>query len=60
MLDYEALLTCFRSEQLSAAEFLAHMANDAGFSAYVEGRLQEASSLNAAPNQKSHLAYAGK
>jgi hypothetical protein len=34
-MNYPDLLTCFRSEQMTAAQLLAHMAEDAGFADYV-------------------------
>lgn len=36
---YANLLACFRSEQMSAAELLAHMAEDADFAEYVRGNV---------------------
>lgn len=60
MRDYEALLVCFRSEQLDAAEMQAHMIDDAEFAAYVNERLLEIRKPDIAPNQKSHLVCAGK
>jgi hypothetical protein len=36
---HEALLACFRSEQMTAADLLAHMAADAGFAEYVRERM---------------------
>jgi hypothetical protein len=38
-MTHEALLACFRSEQMTAAELLAHMAEDEGFAAYVAERM---------------------
>jgi hypothetical protein len=33
------ILACFRSEQMTAAELLAHMADDADFAEYVREQL---------------------
>lgn len=60
MRDYEALLICFRSGQLDAAEMQAHMADDAGLAAYVNSHLQATSLFAAAPNKKSLPERAGK
>jgi hypothetical protein len=34
-MEHADLLACFRSEQMTAAELLAHMAADADFAEYV-------------------------
>jgi hypothetical protein len=38
-MTYANLLACFRSEQMNAAQLLAHMAEDADFSQYVMERM---------------------
>ena len=39
--DYEALLACYRSEQMSAAQLQAHMDGDPDFEMFVGSRMGE-------------------
>lgn len=39
--EYEALLACYRSEQMSAAQLHAHMDDDPDFETFVRSRMGE-------------------
>jgi hypothetical protein len=42
--EYEALLACYRSEQMSTAQLLAHMDEDAAFESFVRARVNDRAS----------------
>lgn len=39
MTQYDMLLACFRSGQMSEAEMIEHMRNDEAFASYVKSKL---------------------
>lgn len=39
--DYQSLLACYRSEQMSAAQLQAHMEADPAFAAFVDARTND-------------------